>query len=277
MELPLEDLYGDIIGKAQRGLKFQDGVLTEVGGITQEELEQAKRGEFNEGVARRLALVLGLDADALCESGKKSWHPAPVEIKGLEQFTTTWDDMTVNSWIVWDEKSRSAVAIDTGADASPMLEFLKSNDLRLDLILLTHAHPDHVAALTDLRSVMPSIPVYLHQDEQYEGGKTEPVTDGDVFQVGELTLEVRFTPGHSPGGTTYVVSGLSRPVAIVGDALFSGSMGGAPTAWRAALRVNQQKILSLPESTILCPGHGPMTTVGEELQHNPFYASGARS
>ncbi len=275
MELPLEDLYGDIIGKAQKGLKIQDAVLMEVTGITREELEQARQGEFREDVARRLALVLGLDADALCDTGKKTWRPVPVQIRGLQQFTTTWEDMTVNSWVIWDEKSRQAVAMDAGADADPMLDFLKKHDLNLDLILLTHAHPDHVAALDDLRADAPCAPVYLHQDESYSGGKTEPVTEGDVYQVGNLTIEVRFTPGHSAGGTTYVVSGLSRPVAIVGDALFSGSMGGAPNAWQSALRVNRQKILSLPENTILCPGHGPMTSVGEELRHNPFYASGS--
>jgi glyoxylase-like metal-dependent hydrolase (beta-lactamase superfamily II) len=71
---------------------------------------------------------------------------------------------------------------------------------------------------------------------------------------------------------TYVVTGLAHPIAIVGDSLFAGSMGGGNVSYRDALRNNLEKILRLPDETIICPGHGPMTTVGEEKQHNPFFA-----
>jgi hydroxyacylglutathione hydrolase len=71
---------------------------------------------------------------------------------------------------------------------------------------------------------------------------------------------------------TYVVTGLTRPIAIVGDSLFAGSMGGGNVSYRDALRTNLEKILTLPDQTIICPGHGPMTTVGEEKEHNPFFA-----
>ena len=71
---------------------------------------------------------------------------------------------------------------------------------------------------------------------------------------------------------TYVVNGLSRKLAIVGDAIFAGSMGGGNVSYRDALQTNLDKILTLPDETIICPGHGPMTTVGEEKKHNPFFA-----
>ena len=70
---------------------------------------------------------------------------------------------------------------------------------------------------------------------------------------------------------TYVVNGLDKQVAIVGDALFAGSMGGGMVSYPDALRTNREKIISLPNETVLCPGHGPMTTVGEEKKHNPFF------
>ena len=73
---------------------------------------------------------------------------------------------------------------------------------------------------------------------------------------------------------TYVVTGLSRPIAIVGDSIFAGSMGGGNVSYHDALQNNADKILSLQDKTIICPGHGPMTTVGEEKQHNPFFAHG---
>jgi hydroxyacylglutathione hydrolase len=80
------------------------------------------------------------------------------------------------------------------------------------------------------------------------------------------------TSGHSPGGMTFVVTGLSRPVAIVGDSLFAGSMGGGNVSYDDALRNNREKILTLPDETIVCPGHGPLTSVGKEKRDNPFFA-----
>ncbi len=87
-----------------------------------------------------------------------------------------------------------------------------------------------------------------------------------------LDIETRLTWGHSPGGTTFVVNGLAHPIAIVGDSLFAGSMGGGGVSYPDAVKNNREKILTLPNDTIICPGHGPMTTVGEEKEHNPFFA-----
>src|SRR6266545_1259477 len=96
--------------------------------------------------------------------------------------------------------------------------------------------------------------------------------DDIVRFVNRHKLDVQLIWGHSQGGMTYVVAGLARPVAIVGDSLFAGSMGGGNVSYADALRNNLEKILTLPDETIICPGHGPMTTVGEEKQHNPFFA-----
>jgi hydroxyacylglutathione hydrolase len=71
---------------------------------------------------------------------------------------------------------------------------------------------------------------------------------------------------------TYVVTGLARPVAVVGDSLFAGSMGGGNVSYQDALRNNREKILTLTDETIVCPGHGPLTTVGKEKRDNPFFA-----
>jgi len=100
----------------------------------------------------------------------------------------------------------------------------------------------------------------------------EIIAEGHEFRVGSLTLEARLTSGHSRGGLTYVISGLARPVAIVGDSLFAASMGGGAVSYDDAVRNNLEKILTLPEETILCPGHGPLTTAGKERRENPFFA-----
>jgi glyoxylase-like metal-dependent hydrolase (beta-lactamase superfamily II) len=88
-----------------------------------------------------------------------------------------------------------------------------------------------------------------------------------------LTVESRLTWGHSPGGITYVVTGLERPVAVVGDSIFAGSMGGGAVSYSEAVKNNLEQILTLPPTTVLCPGHGPLTSVGEEKTHNPFLPS----
>jgi glyoxylase-like metal-dependent hydrolase (beta-lactamase superfamily II) len=81
----------------------------------------------------------------------------------------------------------------------------------------------------------------------------------------------RSTWGHSKGGISYVVSGLAKPVVVVGDALFSSSMGGGMVSFADALATNRKELFTLPDETIVCPGHGPLTTIGEEKAHNPFY------
>jgi glyoxylase-like metal-dependent hydrolase (beta-lactamase superfamily II) len=177
--------------------------------------------------------------------------------------------MTVNAYLIWDPATREAVAFDTGADCGDMLQRIDEKKLNVKLILLTHAHPDHVADLRRLRKAT-GAPVYISELEAEEA--VDAIAEGKRFRSGSLEIEARLTSGHSPGGMTYVVTGLSRPVAVVGDSIFAGSMGGGNVSYEDALRNNREKILTLPEETIICPGHGPMTTVGEEKAHNPFFA-----
>src|SRR5207302_10920823 len=156
-----------------------------------------------------------------------------------------------------------------GADCSAMLKRIEDEGVTLKLILLTHAHPDHVADLRRLRKAT-GAPVYISELEPEEGAQSIP--EGKHFKIGTLAIEARLTSGHSPGGTTYFVTGLSRPIAVVGDSLFAGSMGGGNVSYGDALRNNREKILMLPDETIVCPGHGPLTTVGKEKRENPFFA-----
>src|ERR1017187_8405054 len=102
-------------------------------------------------------------------------------------------------------------------------------------------------------------------------GGAEVFADGKVWTVGGVKIEARRTSGHARGGTTFVVRGLGREVAVVGDALFAGSMGGGMVSYEEALRTNRESIFTLGDETIVAPGHGPLTTVGEEKLHNPFF------
>jgi glyoxylase-like metal-dependent hydrolase (beta-lactamase superfamily II) len=137
--------------------------------------------------------------------------------------------------------------------------------LMLKYLFLTHTHPDHVADIPALAAPV----VLVSEREPHPAAQT--FAPGTIWQLGGLTVESRSTWGHSKGGTTFVVRGLSQPVAIVGDALFASSMGGGAVSFPDALATNRKEIFTLPDDTVIAPGHGPLTTVGEEKAHNSFY------
>jgi len=266
--IPLEDNFTDILGKAQRGLKLTDADLASRAGVSVDALTAAKGGKVDESALQKLAKVLNLAPTALVESANQAWYPPGLQVNRLAQFNTPYNDITVNSYLVWDPKSKEGIAFDTGADASAILKTVKDRQVSIKLILLTHTHPDHIADLDRLKRETGAT-AHVCSLEAIPGAET--FQTGKTFQVGSLKLETRQTTGHSKGGITYVISGLERPVAVVGDALFAGSMGGGMISYADALANNRKHIFSLPDDTVICPGHGPLTTVREEKRHNPFY------
>jgi len=269
MAIPLEDNFTDIIGKAQRGLGISDSQLAEKSGASVDAIRKVSDGNFDRETFDQIAPALQLDADALAELAQGKWRPHEIRLNGLAQFNTPYHDMAVNAYLVWDPASKEAVAFDSGADCSAMLRHSQDLGLTIKLILLTHAHPDHVADLERLAAAT-GAPIYLSSREN--APNAQAIEEGKTFAIGGLEIESRLTWGHSPGGMTFVVRGLAQPVAIVGDSLFAGSMGGGNISYEDAVRNNREKILTLPNETVLGPGHGPMTTIGEEKKHNPFFA-----
>lgn len=270
MKIPLEDNVWDILQKAQGGLGLNEGELLERSGVTAREWRALAGGDYPESVLFALAGVLGLRGEALVGLARGQWQPGEQSIDGVTLFNTCFGAMAVNAYLLWDPLTRDAALFDTGADADPLLAFLHEHQLRLGLILLTHSHGDHIFELDRIKEKT-GASAWISDREPVEGANCFSV--GREFRFGNLRVETRSTWGHSPGGTTYVIQGLDRPAAVVGDALFAGSMGGARVFYSEALRNNREQIYSLPEQTVLCPGHGPMTTVGEEKKHNPFYSA----
>lgn len=268
--IPLEDKLPDILGKAMRGLQLSPAEVAARAGVSADAVESLCEGVFDENTTRAVAPVLALSPGALAASGRETWSPEPRKIGSLQTFTTAFDDMTVNSYLAVDRAAGTAVAFDTGADSSGMIDFLSKEKLSLKLILITHSHPDHIADLARLQTYS-GAQVFTSTAEPVEGA--QQIEAGGTFSCGALKIESRLTWGHSRGGLTYVVTGLEQTVAVVGDAIFAGSMGGGRVSYQDALKTNRSEILSLPDDTILCPGHGPLTTVGEEKAHNPFFTA----
>jgi glyoxylase-like metal-dependent hydrolase (beta-lactamase superfamily II) len=272
--IPLEDNFTDIIGKAQRGLQLTDDALAAKAGVSLDELKAVKGGEIRDHVLRLLAKALQLERNALLALARREWYPEqPLFPRGFAMFNTVHEDMTVNAYLVWDTKTGQAAAFDTGADAQPILDTIAAEKLRLRYIFLTHTHDDHVADLPKLASTGAEVWASELEPAPHPGART--FQENAHFHLGELSIKTLFTWGHSPGQTSFYITGLSWPLAIVGDSLFSGSMGGGIVSYDAQYRNNRTKLFKLPQDTVFACGHGPLTTLKQEKKHNPFFARSA--
>ena len=268
-KIQLEDLHQDILGKAMRGLGVGKNEMASRLGVERSKIEAILSGEVDEQLIIAMAVELELDSHKLIRSARKEWSPAPLAINGLKQFNLPFGDMMVNAFVAWDVNSMIALIFDTGPVADPILSFIQEQKLSIDSIFLTHTHRDHIACLDELRKGARYHSVYVHELEAIDGCIS--IREGFEHRIGGLLVRALHTHGHALGGITYVIKGLEEPVAIVGDAVFAGSMGGGMISYTDALHTNREKILSLPEDTILCPGHGPLTTVAWEKKYNPFF------
>ncbi len=273
--MTLEDHAGDVARKARLMNGTSLGAVLALAKVSPEAWEQFEReGRVPAGLPwEAVASVLGLHADRW-RALAGGWLPRAVDLSAWHEFrvyATVGGGMVVNAYLAWDPETREAALFDTGFEAAPILECVAQHGLRPQHLFLTHSHHDHVAALEPLRTRFPAL--RLHTD--YPGAPaSQRNRPGDVVAVGRLKVAYRATPGHADDGATYVISGFGGGVgdaAVVGDALFAGSMGGAPGKGELARRQIRDAILSLAEDTLICPGHGPLTTVGEVLASHPFF------
>ncbi|HRY46858.1 MAG TPA: MBL fold metallo-hydrolase [Candidatus Paceibacterota bacterium] len=271
----LEDHVGDVIHKARRTANVPEELASKTAGISVNDLANLEAtGQIEKPVDwDRLAALVGLHGRklALLASG---WSPARVDLatwQELRQIITTQEGNTVNCYLAWDPATRQAALFDTGWMEAPVVELLQKYRLRLDHIFVTHHHHDHVAALDALRRHAPS--VQFHSGLKSNSSKTR-ISPGDMVPIGNLHVCPRPTPGHSADSMIYLIENFPEnapPVAVVGDTLFAGSIGrGFQSADLLKTSIRAQ-IFSLPNNTLLCPGHGPLTTVGEQKDYNPFF------
>jgi hydroxyacylglutathione hydrolase len=270
--IPLEDNFTDVIGKAQRGLKISDADLSTRAEVSRADLAALKSGQLLDAVLRRVARHLRLSPDALEDLAHDRWYPSAPDFKrGFAMFNTRYEGMAVNSYLVWDARTREGAVFDTGAECEGLLDVARAEGVRIAYIFLTHTHDDHIAALTPLAKAT-GAQVWSHEREpvDYPGSRT--FKENAHFHLPGLAIKTLLTSGHSAGQTTFYVTGLSWPLAMVGDSLFASSMGGSPTHFEEQYKNDRAKIFSLPRNTVLACGHGPLTTLAQEKEHNPFFA-----
>jgi glyoxylase-like metal-dependent hydrolase (beta-lactamase superfamily II) len=275
LPMNLEDHLGDIISKSRKCTGTTAAAAAKAAGISEPELASLEEtGNLVKPVNfAALAPLLNLNAAKL-EGISKGWLPSEKDLsiwRELRVITTHHEGMGVNAYLVWDEVSREAAAFDTGMNADGFITEIEQNQLQLRFIFLTHSHFDHIEGLAKLREKYPK--AHLHSSSKGALPQQRNKAN-DFLHLGSLRITNRDTPGHSEDGVTYIVGTWSEDapnVAFVGDAIFAGSMGNGFDSWDLAKQKVREQILSLPGDTLICPGHGPLTTVAEEKAHNPFF------
>jgi len=191
-----------------------------------------------------------------------------------------------NCYIVWDDGVKQGVIIDPGDDADIILKAVEKLGIEIKYILATHGHFDHVGAVAPLKREL-NVEFLAHKDDFFfiEDGENaarrwgveieQPpkpdrfIEDGEKIKVGGFELEVLYTPGHSPGGVSF----LYDRMVFGGDTLFQGSIGrtdfrkGSFEDLSKSIKI---RLYTLPDDTIVYTGHGPVTTIGDEKKYNPF-------
>ena len=272
MPLSVEDFFEDILGKAQFGLGIDTETLAQKAGVEKSQVQRLRKGDLDEDALLKVAPLLNLHPESLLASAKKTWYPQQPNLPEITTFSSHYGDMIVNAYLYQAPGTSQAVLFDTGTDATTILNHIQQNDLTLEGICLTHSHPDHIAELQTILKATNQPPAWIHQDEQVPGAT--PISENWSFMLTQgCNILARKTNGHSPAGITYLIehSSRSHPIAVVGDAMFAGSMGGGRFNYEQALSTNRSQILTLPDDTPILPGHGPISTVGQEKAHNPFF------
>ncbi|MDR2844513.1 MAG: MBL fold metallo-hydrolase [Puniceicoccales bacterium] len=209
----------------------------------------------------------------------------------------TLGPLETNCYLLCDDTGTRCALVDTPPDAGEQMgALIRERGLSLDALLLTHGHWDHVADAHRFTAAVPKVAVFGHRDDTvcFESperfmffyqmgipGLTEAdfqpvkitrwVAEGDVFELWGKSFEVRHVPGHCPGNVLFYCA--EEKFAFTGDAIFARSVGRSDLpggSWPVLLKSIRERIYTLPADTVLLPGHGPATTVGDEVRGNPY-------
>jgi glyoxylase-like metal-dependent hydrolase (beta-lactamase superfamily II) len=280
----LEDDFCDIIKKSRLGQERSVSDVAKATGLSVQDigvLEKGSRQPTSEEV-ESLGTTLHLKAQSLQEVSLKGWLPQVPTIGTTQQgpVITVLGDIggyEVKGYLLFDPQARKAIMIDTAYNAEKMISIVKELDLTLQAVCLTHGHADHAGGLDTILKEWP-VPVYLGDGDfpllPWKPSKNQLSLPShkQCLQVGSLGVRFVETPGHTPGGFCYQVQGAEQDLCFVGDTIFAGSIGRSNpfSSYQTHLQSVRERVLDLPESTVLFPGHGPATTVKEERISNPF-------
>jgi len=196
-----------------------------------------------------------------------------------------------NTYLLWQQGETDCIVVDPGLEPGKIVDFLEDRGLSPAAILITHGHSDHIAGNGHIKQIWPDCPIIVGENEAEK--LTDPnlnlsapfgvplvspeadqlVRDGEELELLGFHLQVREIPGHSIGHVVFVISNAKPIMVIGGDVLFAGSIGRTDFPDGSFQKLEEgihEKLFTLPDDTIVLPGHGPTTTIGHEKRTNPF-------
>jgi hydroxyacylglutathione hydrolase len=276
-QIPLEDELGDVLEKAMSCAGLSPETLSEKSGVPVARIRDAVdyRPELGPADCARLAAALGLNEVGLCAlaSGK---YPLP-DSEGLPfrvwPLRMTHGIGVVNAYIVQGEDGR-ALLFDSGPGSGALQAAWPSSIRGIEAVFITHIEAEHVGGLRGAVEQFGVANAFVPSGA--DAPLAKPMGEGDTFVAGSLEVSAFRTPGHCAMHNCYHVRSTAlasaRSLLISGDLIFAGSAGG-PYHCQRQLRAHLHRVLAaVPADTVVAPGHGPMTTAGNELRYNPFVA-----
>ncbi len=273
--IPLEDTFGDILRKSLRGVGVSENELAIATGIPEPSIARWLKddGAADDAQAREIAKVLRLDGGKLADSAAQRWGPPQIALPNVSRHPQ--EPHPSNGYVFFLENHRRAALVDPAGIPANLLRLLRDGDYNLQYILITHKHPDHCDATADVAAAFPDARIVMHAlDVAAIGPLAKSATllrDGEGLPFGETSaIRMLHTPGHTDGSSCY----LFQDTVFSGDTLFAASVGGAygdVSTYDDILNNVRSKLFTLPDDTVVMPGHGPPTTIELEKEHNPFF------
>ncbi|MGJ8671872.1 MBL fold metallo-hydrolase [Rubritalea sp.] len=247
----LEDDFNDCLSKAIRGHSCSIAHLAQAAGITADRITRCLNGTEDASVINSISPHLQLNPQRLLDL--KNYNPKAPQVLGLTCIVSPFGYLGVNAYIV--HHGDTTLIFDTGTDSGELHELAPHPTA----LFITHGHPDHNQGLREFSHTKVYQAAHLHH--------------GDELRFGTLKLKVLDVSGHYNPARAYFIEGLEKPICIIGDCVFAGSIGkcDGPENYTTALANIKDHLWPLPDDTILCPGHGPLTTVRQEKSNNPFF------
>jgi len=274
--IPLEDELGDVLEKAMRHAHLTEHELASKADVPREKIRDAidYRYDLASDELHRLSNALRLNEVGLAALAQGR-YPLP-QVSGLPfclyPLRTPHGIGVANAYVVADCSLSSGLLFDCGSDAALLRRVWPKNIKRLDAIFITHAETEHVGGLRGLLTEFGSVPVFAPEGAGLEGALS--IGEGARLTFGGFEVKTLRTPGHVEAHNCYVVTSprlpTAAPLVVSGDMLFAGSVGAPYFCRDRSAESLQRLFVQLPETTVVAPGHGPLTTIQNERRYNPF-------
>lgn len=272
--MALEDEFSDVLTKAMRGTRTSVASLARATGLPLESVGAWAGGKAapHEDEARAIAPVLGMDPGKLADAAAQRWHPDEIRLPDVRHHPQ--DPHPSNGYVFFLDGGKRAALVDPAGIPQNLLRVLTAGQYHLEYILVTHKHADHCDATADVAMNFPRAKIVMHAADVHAlgslGDTALKVKDGEELPFGDVRIRMLHTPGHTDGSSSY----LFKSTIFTGDTLFAGSVGGAygdASTYEDILNSVRSKIFTLPDDTVVMPGHGPPSKVLWEREHNPFF------